>query len=147
MNVQVGDHFHGLSTYHKTSSEARIRLPEKDAIYSSGRGRNGDYINVIKNHLEKRRMKTMIKAINRILLAGALLAFMSGAVMSQTSKPEKPSKPEHPKAEQMKPGKMKPGEMKPGEMKPEKMMPGQMKQEHQQPGQQKPDHPTSEHPK
>jgi len=83
----------------------------------------------------------MIKAISRILLSAALLVFLSGAGLAQTAKPEHPTKPEHPKAEQPKPDHPK---AEPG--KAEHPQPGKTKPEHPTGEQPKPDHPKHEHP-
>jgi hypothetical protein len=78
----------------------------------------------------------MIKAISRVLLSAAVLAFLSGAGLAQTAKPEPPAKAEHPKAQPAKPDHPKAQPAKP---------------EHPQAGQAKPDpkpeHPKAEHPK
>ena len=74
----------------------------------------------------------MIKAMSRMLLAAALLVFLSGLGMAQTAKPDHPAKTEPPKAEQVKPDHPK---AEPGKAEHPKAAPG------------KPELPKAEHPK
>ena len=79
----------------------------------------------------------MIKAMSRMLLAAALLVFLSGVGMAQTAKPEHPAKIEPPKAEQV----------KPEHPKADPAKPEHSKAEHPKAEQKKPEHPHAEHPK
>jgi len=111
---------------------------------SSGKQRFGGIPAAERSGRKEKEEKSMIKAIGAVLMSAVFLAFMSGAVMSQATKPDHPAKPDHPKTEQMKPGEMKHEGMKPGEKKPDHPQ-GQMKPDH--PQSPKPDHPKHEHPK
>jgi hypothetical protein len=95
----------------------------------------------------------MIKAMSRVLLSAALLAFLSGSSLAQQAKPEH----QHPVTEKAMPGQALPDHPQPGQAMPEHMKPGQAMPDHPQPGQMQPlhpqsgqmqpDHPKSEHPK
>jgi len=90
----------------------------------------------------KKRRQDMIRALSAILLSAALLVFLSGSSLAQTAKPEHPSKPEHPKAEQVKPENSKAEAAKSEHPKGEPAKP-----EHPKAQPTKPEHPTGEHPK
>jgi outer membrane biosynthesis protein TonB len=83
----------------------------------------------------------MIKALGALLMSAALLVFLSGASLAQTTKPEHPSKTEHPKAAPAKTEHPKAEQSKPEHPKADPAKPEHPKAEP------KPEHPKSEHPK
>ena len=84
----------------------------------------------------------MIKGIGALLMSVALLVFLSGASLAQTTKPEHPSKAEHPKAEPA-----CPEQPKAQQSKPELPKADPAKPEHPKAEPVNPEHPKSEHPK
>ena len=94
----------------------------------------------------------MIKALGAVLMSVALLVFLSGASLAQTTKPEHPAKAEHPKAAASeartspKADPSRPSTRRQTLQRPSTRS-SRGKAEHPKADPAKPDHPKSEHPK
>lgn len=84
----------------------------------------------------------MFKAVTAVLMAIALLAFLSGVGLTQQAKPEHPTPAEHPKA-----APAKPEHPTAAPAKPDKPKADPAKPEHPTAAPAMPDKPKSEHPK